>query len=86
MDKQHFERLVEGVREMKRHMAGLVARRHNAALKTFGDRLSKNGLAPKAVIGAVMRKLAHFIYGVIKSGKPFDLKRAMPQLDFQDGI
>ena len=43
------------------------------------------GLAPKAVIGAVMRKLAHFIYGVIKSGKPFDLKKAMPTLDFQDG-
>ena len=37
------------------------------------------------VIGAVMRKLAHFIDGVIKSGKPFDLKKAMPTLDFQDG-
>ncbi len=68
------------------YMPGLVARRHNAALKTFGDRLSQNGLAPKAVIGAVMRKLAHFIYGVIKSGKPFDMKRAMPVLDYQDGI
>lgn len=67
-------------------MPGLVARRHNAALKAFGDRLSCNGLAPKAVIGAVMRKLAHFIYGVIKSGRPFDPQRAMPQLDFQDGI
>lgn len=68
------------------YMPGLVARRYNAALKTFGDRLSQNGLAPKAVIGAVMRKLAHFIYGVIKSGQPFDVKRAIPQLDFQDGI
>ncbi len=68
------------------YMPGLVARRHNAALKTFGDRLSQSGLVPKAVIGAVMRKLAHFIYGVIKSGQPFDVKRAMPLLDFQDGI
>lgn len=67
------------------YMPGLVARRHNKALKIFGDRLSAAGLAPKAVIGAVMRKLAHFIYGVIKSGKPFDLKKAMPTLDFQDG-
>jgi hypothetical protein len=32
-----------------------------------------------------MRKLAHFIYGVIKSGKPFDMKKAMPRLDYQDG-
>ncbi len=68
------------------YMPGLVARRHNEALKAFGDRLSLAGLAPKAVIGAVMRKLAHFIYGVIKSGKPFDVKRAMPTLDVQDGI
>ena len=66
-------------------MPGLVARRHNAALKAFGDRLSATGLAPKAVIGAIMRKLAHFIYGVIKSGKPFDMNKAMPKLDYQDG-
>ena len=68
------------------YMSGLVARRHNQALKVFGDRLSLAGLAPKAIIGAVMRKLAHFIYGVIKSGTPFDLNRAMPTLDVQDGI
>ena len=68
------------------YMPGLVARRHNEALKAFGDRLSQTGLAPKAVIGAVMRKLVHFIYGVIKSGKPFDVNRAMPMLDVQDGI
>jgi transposase len=32
-----------------------------------------------------MRKLAHLIYGVIKSGKPFDPKKGMPMLDIQDG-
>ena len=68
------------------YMPGMVARRHNPALKAFGDRLAATGLAPKAVIGACMRKLAHLIYGVINSGKPFDLNLAMPKLDFQDGI
>ena len=68
------------------YMPGLVARRHNAALKAFGDRLALTGLAPKAVIGAVMRKLAHLIYGVIKSGRPFNMQLAMPKLDLQDGI
>jgi len=68
------------------YMPGLVARRHNPALKVFGDRLSAAGLAPKAVVGAVMRKLAHLIYGVIKSGKPFDATAAMPRVAFQDGI
>ena len=38
-------------------------RRHNPVLKVFGDRLSTTGLAPKAIVGAVMRKLAHLIYG-----------------------
>ncbi len=57
-----------------------------ASLKGFGDRLSAAGLAPKAVVGAVMRKLAHFIYGVVKSGKPFDSSYGASVLDFQDGI
>lgn len=64
----------------------VVARRHNPVLKAFGDRLSETGLAPKAVVGAVMRKLAHLIYGVVTSGKPFDANFAHNKLAFQDGI
>lgn len=68
------------------YMPGLVARRHNPVLRAFGDRLSNTGLAPKAVVGAVMRKLAHLIYGVVKSGRPFDANLSGLRLDFQDGI
>lgn len=68
------------------YMPGLVARRHNPVLKAFGDRLNTSGLAPKAVVGAVMRKLAHLIYGVIKSGKPFDANFGQSGLAIQDGI
>lgn len=68
------------------YMPGLVARHHNPALKVFGDRLRDRGLNKKAVVCAVMRKLVHIIYGVIKSGKPFDATLAMPSLDFKDGI
>ncbi|WP_413439563.1 transposase [Sulfuriferula sp. GW1] len=50
------------------YMPGLVALRHNPILQG----MKANGLAPKAVVGAAMRKLAHLIYGVVKSGKPFD--------------
>jgi len=77
-----------GHRELRRalYMPGLVARRHNPTLKVFGDRLSGTGLAPKAVVGAVMRKLAHLICGVIKSGKPFDANFRHSVLAFQDGI
>ena len=68
------------------YMPGLVARRHNPVLKAFGDRLQANGMAPKAVIGAVMRKLTHMIYGVIKSGQPFNPNLGQIRLSCQDGI
>ena len=45
--------------------------------------MKTNGLAPKAVVGAAMRKLAHLIYGVVKSGKPFDGNFAMNGLAIQ---
>lgn len=54
------------------YMPALVARKHNPILKAFADRLEQRGLAPKAVIGAVMRKLLVLAYGVVKSGKAFD--------------
>jgi hypothetical protein len=48
--------------------------------------MKANGLAPKAVVGAAMRKLAHLIYGVVKSGKPFDANFSASGLAIQDGI
>ena len=54
------------------YMPAIVARKHNPLLKAFADRLQERGLAPKAVIGAVMRKLLVVAYGVVKSGKAFD--------------
>jgi transposase len=68
------------------YMPGLVALRHNPAIALFGMRLRSAGLAPKAIVGGAMRKLAHLMYGVIKSGLPFDVNLAMPRLDLQDGI
>lgn len=68
------------------YMPGMVALRHNPALQVFGERMRSNGLAPKAVIGAVMRKLVHLIYGVVKSGKPFDAEIPLKGLAIQDGI
>jgi transposase len=68
------------------YMPGLVALRHNPTLKVFGARMKANGLAPKAIVGATMRKLAHLIYGVVKSGKPFDANFAMNGVAIQDGI
>lgn len=68
------------------YMPGLVALRYNPVMQVFGARLKANGLAPKAVVGAAMRKLAHLIYGVVKSGRPFDANFSTNELAIQDGI
>lgn len=40
--------------------------------KLFRARLAAAGKPPKLIIGAMMRKLIHVAFGVIRSGKPFD--------------
>jgi transposase len=58
------------------YMAALVAKRFNKRLQPFVGRLQKNGKAPKAIICAVMRKLAHLVFGVLKNRRPFDVNYA----------
>ena len=40
--------------------------------RTFRDRLKASGKPPMVIIGAMMRKLIHVAFGVLKSGKPFN--------------
>lgn len=53
-------------------MPAMTARVFNPLLKAFADRLINNGKKPKQVIIAVMRKLLHQIYGILKSGLPYN--------------
>ena len=53
-------------------MPAMSARVFNPLLKEFGDRLKLNGKSPKQIIVAIMRKLLHQIYGILKSGMPYD--------------
>ncbi|MFO7696300.1 MAG: hypothetical protein R6X16_03995 [Anaerolineae bacterium] len=39
--------------------------------------MEKTGHCPMQIIGAIMRKLLHLAYGVIKTGKPFDPNHAV---------
>ena len=71
---------VSGISKMGRpqlraalYMPALVAVKHNPNLAVFYDRLIKTGLKPKQAVVAVMRKLLHLAYGILKSGKPFDI-------------
>jgi len=50
----------------------LTAMRHNPVIREFSERLLARGKPMKVVIIASMRKLLHIIFGVWKSGQPFD--------------
>lgn len=54
------------------YFPAMVAMRHNPILASFSARLKSNGLAAKSVIVAVMRKLLHIAFGVLRSQQPFD--------------
>ena len=42
------------------------------AFKAYAKRLAARGKPKKVVIGAVMRKLVHICYGVLKHQTPYD--------------
>ena len=54
------------------YFPAMVAMRHNPILRDFFDRLQGNGHAPKSIIVAVMRKLLHIVFGVLRSQQSFD--------------
>jgi len=45
---------------------------YNPVLKAFANNLRNRGVAGKKIVAAVMRKLIHLVYAILKSGKPFD--------------
>ena len=49
----------------------MVAMRYNDVVKDLALRLKARGLKGKAIIGAAMHKLAHLIYGVLKTQTPY---------------
>src|SRR5918912_757559 len=54
------------------YWSAVTAIRCNPFFQQWADGLLKRGKCKMSVICAVMRKLVHLAYGVLKSGKPFD--------------
>ncbi len=53
-------------------MPARTAKIHNPLLKSFADRLEEKGKSSKQITVVVMRKLLHQIYGILKSGEPYN--------------
>lgn len=52
--------------------ASVVSLRFNPKLKEFYQKKLKEGKAPKAAVGAVARRLTHFIYAVLKTNQDYN--------------
>lgn len=68
------------------YMPALTAMRYNPVCRDLNQRLEAKHKAPKVRIVAVMKKLVHQIYGVLKSQTPFNPQLGLQSLDIQDGI
>lgn len=54
------------------YMPAMVALHRTAWGRKFKERLAAAGKPPMVIIGAMMRKLVHVAYGVLKSGEKFN--------------
>ena len=54
------------------YMPAMVAVTKTSWGQAFKARLAANGKPPKVIICAMMRKLVHVAFGILRSGKPFD--------------
>lgn len=54
------------------YMPAVVAKRCNPRLRAWSVQLAQRGLTGKQVIVALMRKLIHLAYGILKSGRAYD--------------
>ena len=64
----------EGNRYLRKalYMPALVAIKYNAPLRHFASRLRTAGKPKMSIVCAVMRKLIHIAFGVLKHQKPFN--------------
>ncbi len=67
ISKQGNARLRSGL-----YMPAIVAKRWNPPCHLFAKRLEQRHKQGKVIVIAVMRKLVHQIYAILKSGRPFD--------------
>jgi transposase len=53
------------------YFPAITALRHNPIAIALRERLQSRGKPKMVIVGAVMRKLVHLAYGVLKTGQPF---------------
>lgn len=54
------------------YMPAVAAQTWNPHIRALRERLRAKGKAPKAIVGAAMRKLVHLCFGVLKTRTPYE--------------
>lgn len=62
------------------YLPAMCAMRHCPGFKAFADGLAARGKPKKVILGAVMRKLVHVAYGVLKHQTPYDPSKVCGRL------
>jgi transposase len=70
--KPHMSKTGHAFLRKALYMPAMVATTKTAWGRAFRHRLAEARKPPKVIIGAMMRKLIHVAFGVLKSGKPFN--------------
>lgn len=70
--KSKLSKMGKAVVRGELHLPALNAMRTNPILRTFAERLRAAGKPEPVIICAVVRKLIHICYGVLKHKQPFD--------------
>ena len=70
--KPRLSKVGHGFLRKALYMPAMVALYRTDWGKVFRDRLAAKGKPPMLIIGAMMRKLVHVAFGVLKSGQPFN--------------
>jgi len=60
-------------------LPAMTAKRCCPAIRAFAERLAARGKSKMCILGAVMRKLIHICYGVLKHQTPYDPTKVMPK-------
>jgi hypothetical protein len=69
------------------YFPAMVAGTYNPLVKALWVRLKAQNKPGKVIVEACMHKLLAIAYGVLRSGKPFDLDTGAPfLLDIQNGV
>ena len=54
------------------YMPAISAKNYNPPLQIFAQRLESRGKSGREIVVAIMRKLLHQVFGILKSRRPFD--------------